>query len=96
MPTYDFRCKDCGAVLEDFFPIAERPPSIECPKCGGEAERSFSAPAVYFAGNPEGSDPWNLPSVDKPFEGTGFEGAEGPNPLTYESTKAMFEMGESK
>ncbi len=85
MPTYEFRCKDCNALLEDFFPIAERPPSIQCPRCKGIALRMVSAPAVYFS--------WALPAVDKPFEGTGFDGAEGPNPETYKSTKTLIELG---
>ena len=86
MPTYEFRCVHCQRVSEELFLIADRPPFIPCPHCGSEAQRAISAPAVYFA--------WALPAVDKPFEGTGFDGAEGPNPETYKSTKTLIEMGE--
>jgi putative FmdB family regulatory protein len=38
MPTYPFKCPDCGHYEEQIFTIASRPDSIPCP-CGGKATR---------------------------------------------------------
>jgi len=41
MPLFDFRCKVCGAVVEELVLNGEDMPK-KCPKCGGELERIFS------------------------------------------------------
>src|SRR5690625_2683145 len=33
MPLYDYRCPS-GDVVEKFFPMNEKPDSIDCPQCG--------------------------------------------------------------
>jgi len=42
MPTYDFKCRDCGEVSEVF--VRSFNSKVRCPKCGGEnMERLFSS-----------------------------------------------------
>lgn len=36
MPTYDYQCQECQAVQEQFFKMADKPPSVPC-ACGGTA-----------------------------------------------------------
>jgi putative FmdB family regulatory protein len=45
MPTYEFRCKQCGEIFEQRETIAEHETAKpECPKCGGEkVAQAFSA-----------------------------------------------------
>lgn len=38
MPTYIYRCKNCGETLERFQSIVD-PPLTVCPFCSGELER---------------------------------------------------------
>ncbi|MCR4419181.1 MAG: zinc ribbon domain-containing protein [Clostridia bacterium] len=51
MPTYDYRCRSCGARWEVSLRHASDRPSA-CPTCGGEdVERLFSAPYVLRSGS---------------------------------------------
>jgi putative FmdB family regulatory protein len=36
MPTYDYKCSDCGRIFEKFHGMNEKP-QVECPEC-----RSFN------------------------------------------------------
>lgn len=38
MPTYDYRCKNCGHRFEEFQSVIDEPLAI-CPKCSGELQR---------------------------------------------------------
>lgn len=38
MPTYDYRCKNCGHRFEEFQSVTDEPLAI-CPKCSGELQR---------------------------------------------------------
>lgn len=33
MPIYDYKCRECGHVFEEFARITD-PPVTQCPKCG--------------------------------------------------------------
>jgi putative FmdB family regulatory protein len=47
--TYDYECKACGHVHEEFnVSIEERDKQVECPKCGGECERVLSPVSHHF------------------------------------------------
>ena len=35
MPTYDYQCRSCGAVIEVIHPMSEDGPSV-CEVCGGD------------------------------------------------------------
>ncbi|AMV17951.1 FmdB family zinc ribbon protein [Planctomyces sp. SH-PL14] len=52
MPTYDYRCKKCDHVWEEFQSI-KAPPSKKCPACRKQsAERQISAGAgILFKGS---------------------------------------------
>ena len=38
MPTYDYKCTNCGHTFELFQPMSA-PPITECPKCKGVVKR---------------------------------------------------------
>ncbi|MCX7633702.1 MAG: zinc ribbon domain-containing protein [Turneriella sp.] len=35
MPTYDYKCVDCGRIFEKFHGINEQP-QVNCPDCGSQ------------------------------------------------------------
>lgn len=41
MPNYDYRCKKCGKIFNVFHKMSENP-KINCPECGGLAEKIMS------------------------------------------------------
>ena len=51
MPTYDYRCENCGAEIEIFQSMKDEPLSL-CPKCGHESlKKMVSMPAgLIFKG----------------------------------------------
>lgn len=50
MPTYDYRCRDCGHSLEVQQSIHDDP-LTECPSCGGVLKKVFSAVGISFKGS---------------------------------------------
>lgn len=51
MPTYEYECKSCGHVFEEFQSITA-PPSEVCPKCGGKVRRLIGrGSAIIFKGS---------------------------------------------
>ncbi|MGH9970364.1 MAG: FmdB family zinc ribbon protein [Pyrinomonadaceae bacterium] len=50
MPIYEFECRKCGAHLEVFQKMSDKPPA-KCRKCGGRLEKQLSAPAIRFKGS---------------------------------------------
>ncbi len=42
MPTYDYKCLDCGHLFEKFQRITEEP-ITNCPKCNGHVKRLIGA-----------------------------------------------------
>lgn len=50
MARYDYRCKKCGYVFEVEHPMGEKP-AITCPKCGGVADKVFSASGISLKGS---------------------------------------------
>jgi putative FmdB family regulatory protein len=51
MPTYEYRCRDCGNEFEKFQRMSEEPVA-ECPACGKAAERRLSGGAgLLFKGS---------------------------------------------
>ena len=47
MPTYDYRCKQCGHHFEMFLGINDTS-EIKCPNCEGLAERQLSAEGGFL------------------------------------------------
>lgn len=52
MPTYDYRCKECGHVHSEVNKIADRktPKEEKCPECGGAKEFAIGTPAISYQG----------------------------------------------
>lgn len=46
MPTYEYRCKNCGRF--DVFQKITDAPLTECPTCKGEIKRVINASAVVY------------------------------------------------
>ena len=42
MPTYEYKCLECGNLFEEFQKMTDEPLKI-CPKCGGHVKRLISA-----------------------------------------------------
>jgi putative FmdB family regulatory protein len=42
MPTYDYKCKDCGNIFEVFQSMSAEKIKV-CPKCGGTVKRLIGA-----------------------------------------------------
>ena len=51
MPTYEYRCNDCGHEFEEFQSISAAP-ILTCPSCNGNTERLISGGAgLLFKGS---------------------------------------------
>ena len=51
MPTYEYRCPQCGNEFEKFGKMSD-PPVTECPDCQAEAQRKISGGAgLLFKGS---------------------------------------------
>ena len=46
MPTYVYRCEECGHEFEEFQSITDKPLET-CPKCKGKVERVISGGAGF-------------------------------------------------
>ena len=47
MPTYEYRCRDCGRDFEVFQKMSDRP-GVPCPECARPAERLISGGAGFL------------------------------------------------
>ncbi|MFD1205510.1 MULTISPECIES: zinc ribbon domain-containing protein [Sporosarcina] len=47
MPSYTFRCKDCGEFTLFFKTMAGNKQKTECPNCNQQSTRVFLAPNLY-------------------------------------------------
>ncbi len=51
MPTYEYKCTQCGHVFEQFQQIADEPLKV-CPKCSGELKRViYGGVGLHFKGS---------------------------------------------
>ncbi len=51
MPTYDYKCLDCGHTFELFQSMSSEPIDV-CPNCGGKVKRLIGPGAgPYFKGS---------------------------------------------
>ncbi len=49
MPTYVYKCKDCGHEFETVQRMSEDPLKV-CPECKGKINRLLFAPGIVFNG----------------------------------------------
>lgn len=50
MPTYEYACRQCGEHLEVVQSFRDDP-LTECPNCGGDLRKVFSAAGLIFKGS---------------------------------------------
>ena len=50
MPTYQYRCTDCGTDLEAVQKFSD-PALTECPTCHGSLRKVFNAVGIVFKGS---------------------------------------------
>jgi putative FmdB family regulatory protein len=50
MPTYEYRCKDCGHDLEAQQGFTDDPLTV-CPSCGGALKKKFGSVGISFKGS---------------------------------------------
>lgn len=50
MPLYEYRCSNCGEMVEVLQRSGDPPPA-ECSRCGGPMLKVLSAPALQFKGS---------------------------------------------
>lgn len=50
MPTYQYRCRDCGEELEVVQSFTDKP-KTKCPACKGSLRKVFAAPGISFKGS---------------------------------------------
>jgi putative FmdB family regulatory protein len=51
MPTYEYKCRDCGEKFDEFQKITD-PPLTKCPFCGGAVDRVISGGSgIMFKGS---------------------------------------------
>ena len=50
MPTYDYQCRSCGAVIEVIHPMSEDGPAV-CDACGGALRRVLFPAGIIFKGS---------------------------------------------
>lgn len=63
MPTYEYRCSDCGKNFELFQKISD-PPADKCPYCGGKAQRLVSGGAFSLKGGGWYKDGYASPKAE--------------------------------
>jgi putative FmdB family regulatory protein len=51
MPTYEYRCKECGTFGSIHRTYKEDDSGMNCPKCKIAMNRMYSAPGLIFKGN---------------------------------------------
>ena len=50
MPTYAYRCADCGHAFDTYQQFSEAA-LTECPECGGKLRKVFGSLGVTFSGS---------------------------------------------
>ena len=50
MPTYEYRCRDCGHTFDIVQKMSDDPLK-HCPECGGDLRKVFAPPAISFKGS---------------------------------------------
>src|SRR5687767_14022767 len=76
MPTYEYRCQDCGHTVEAVQSFSDAPLTV-CEVCGGRLRRVFHPVGIVLKGSgfySTDNRPGKRP-VSKPKEGASSEGA---------------------
>lgn len=54
MPTYDFKCLECGHLFSEFVALKDKD-KVRCPVCGGKVSQRFTGFLYVRKGKGEGS-----------------------------------------
>jgi len=92
MPTYEYRCNQCGATFELRQKFSDTPLAVH-EGCGGAVERLLSAPALQFKGS--GWYVTDYPRNAKPESAKNSDKREAASDTKAE-TKVKTESKESK
>ena len=94
MPIYEYRCRACGAITEDFTHLARHAPhEIRCGICNDEAPRIPSAPAMNAAFFCAEADKPPIDGAHNIFAGTKLAEGDGKNQVHYKSEKIQVDLG---
>jgi putative FmdB family regulatory protein len=75
MPTYQYRCTECGHDLEAVQKFSDAA-LTECPSCGGSLRKVYNAVGVVF----KGSGFYRTDSRKAPSEGVSANGGSSASP----------------
>ncbi len=50
MPLYEYKCSQCGSVIEALQKASD-PPLKKCSSCGGSLQKQISSPSIQFKGS---------------------------------------------
>ena len=97
MPTYEYRCAQCGKEFEQFQQMADEPLN-ECPDCGGRVKRLissggglvFKGTGFYATDYKSGSLASSGPKVDS----SGTEATSEKTPSEGSNTKSAKQASE--
>lgn len=96
MPTYQYKCRECGVAFERFQHFTEAPLTL-CPECSGPVYRVIQPVGVIFKGSGfyvtdhKGSATNLLPKTEKEAkspESTSSSDAPAAKPAVTESAKS--------
>ena len=78
MPTYGYKCSECGTEMEDFALIKDRKETVPCTKCKTEAPRHFGGSTVGHKDNPRrslamGVHPSQIKEAMRAFPGSRYD-----------------------
>jgi putative FmdB family regulatory protein len=98
MPTYEYRCRDCGHTFDVIQAMIDDPLTV-CPVCGGELRKVFAPPAISFKGSgfyATDHGKKSKSSGEKSGERSGEKTGERSGEKTGEKTAASTESSDSK
>lgn len=85
MPIYEYSCKECKQIFEDWQKDYEEH-EIPCPVCGGSASRLISSTSFVLKGGGWYASGYNAPSASGPGAGTPAEGESAPKPVAADAS----------
>lgn len=91
MPLYEYKCQDCGEVIERIQKFSDDP-LTDCPTCeGGTLKRLLSPPAIQFKGSG-----WYVTDYAKSGSNGKSESKSGGSPSESKETKKSDSKSTSK
>jgi putative FmdB family regulatory protein len=97
MPTYEYRCRDCGHSFDIVQKMSDDP-LTHCPECGGHLRKVFAPPAISFKGSGfYATDHRKKATASTDEKGKDHkDGADTKKESTKESTSSSGSTGDAK